>query len=629
MSFTWHDIWRLVKRWWWLVILSVTVAATSSYRASQSVTPLYSTKATLMIGRVMQDPNPSQADFATGQQLAMTYAQMVRRQPVLQGAIDNLGLQMNWGALAGRVNAWNVPRTQLLEISVVDSNPQRAAALADAIAEQLILLSPATPSGISEANQAFSRQQLDDLRDKIEDAEKEVVRLTEELDAAVSALQIQDFQGQIRLVETKISGWQSTYSQLLTSLQGGEINVLTIVDDASLPRNPISPNVTMNVLLAVAIGLALAVGAVLLIEFVDDTLRIDDPNTESVMGLPLLGSVPRIAGGRCDPRSSEMEMIRQLRTKILLSSPSGRLKSLLVTSPQPQDGKTVVSSNLGVAMAGGGTRAVLVDADLRSPVLHEWFDQPNLAGLVDLLEADATHWQQLLPQLLRDTHVPGLKLLSAGHMPLDPSILLASPNMAALLELLSEQFDTVILDSPPMLAAADATILAMLAEGTLLVASPERTGRRALRHAGESLRSRENVQLVGIALNRTSLGRYAYPYYRPGAVEKPSLFRRIPMIGRPKDPDLISVAEASGMLGVREDTVKRWCQEGRLPAVKKGFRWWVRQDELLDARLDQLMTTNDLEQETPGGSDGRPISERTSRATTSATSKHSKQGPRG
>lgn len=101
------------------------------------------------------------------------------------------------------------------------------------------------------------------------------------------------------------------------------------------------------------------------------------------------------------------------------------------------------------------------------------------------------------------------------------------------------------------------------------------------------------------------------------------------MIGRPKDPDLISVAEASGMLGVREDTVKRWCQEGRLPAVKKGFRWWVRQDELLDARLDQLMTTNDLEQETPGGSDGRPISERTSRATTSATSKHSKQGPRG
>ena len=629
MSFTWHDIWRLVKRWWWLVILSVTVAATSSYRASQSVTPLYSTKATLMIGRVMQDPNPSQADFATGQQLAMTYAQMVRRQPVLQGAIDNLGLQMNWGALAGRVNAWNVPRTQLLEISVVDSNPQRAKALADAIAEQLILSSPANPSGISQDDQAFSRQQLDDLKGKIEDAEEEAGLLTEELDAAISARQIQDLQNQIQVLEIKISGWQSTYSQLLTSLQGGEVNVLTIFEEASLPRYPISPNVRMNVLLAVAIGLALAAGAVLLIEFADDTLRISDPNTESVMGLPLLGSVPRIPGGRCDPRSPEMEMIRQLRTNVLLSSPSGRLKSLLVTSPQPQDGKSVIASNLGVAMAGGGARVVLVDADLRSPTLHEWFDQPNLAGLTDLLEADTEHCEQLLPQMLRDTRVPGLKLISAGHLPLDPSILLASRKMAALLELLSEQFDQVILDSPPMLAAPDATILAMLAEGTLLVASPERTSRRAMRQTRESLRSREEIRLIGIGLNRTSLGRYAYPYYRPGAASERRLSHRIPVIGRPKDPDLISVAEASAILGVRQDTVKRWCKEGRLPAVKQGFRWWVRQDELLGTQLDPLMTISDSELETPGGSDGRPISERPARAPTSSTSTRPKVGPRG
>jgi Mrp family chromosome partitioning ATPase len=163
--------------------------------------------------------------------------------------------------------------------------------------------------------------------------------------------------------------------------------------------------------MAALAGLALAIGAVLLIEFADDTLRVDDPGIESVMGLPLLGTVPRIEGGRCEPRSPEAEIIRHLRTKVLLSSTDGRLRSLLITSPQPQEGKTVVIANLAVAMAGGGARVVLVDADLRAPALHEWFDQPNMAGLADLLAADQPRSEEMLPQLLRATHVPGLSLL--------------------------------------------------------------------------------------------------------------------------------------------------------------------------------------------------------------------------
>ena len=600
MSFTWYDIWRLAKRWWWLVALSVAVASVSSYWASQSVTPLYYTNATLMIGSVMQDPNPNQADIYTGQQLAVTYAQMARRKTVLQGAIDSLGLQMYWGALAGRVNASIVPRTQLLEISVVDSSPPRAKALADAIAQQLILLSPSTPSGITQEEQAFSRQQLDDLKLKIEGAEEEVKQLREELDAAVSARQIQDLQSQLQVLELKVSGWQSTYSQLLTSLQGGEVNVLTIVDEASTPTYPISPNVKMNVMLAAAIGLALAAGAILLIEFADDTLRIDDPNTESVLGLPILGTVPRIPSGHCEPRSPEAELIRQLRTQVLLASANGRVRSLVVTSSQPGDGKTVTTANLGVAMAGGGSKVVLVDADLRSPALHEWFDQPNLAGLADLLQADTEQIEQLLPQLLRDSSVPGLSVLSAGHLPLDPSILLASPNMATLLEQLLEQFDLVIFDSPPLLAAPDATVLSIMAQGTLLVSSPERSSRRALRRTRDTLQSREDIKIIGVALNRTSLGRYAYPYtYLDPAMmrQQPAglmgrltgALASLPVIGRPPDPDLISPSEAAAILGVRRRTVERWCSEGRLPAFKQGFRWWIRREELQSTVLDHLM----------------------------------------
>jgi succinoglycan biosynthesis transport protein ExoP len=621
MSFTWQDIRRLVKRWWWLAVLAVTVASISSYRASQSATPLYYTKATLMIGRAMQDPNPNQADLWIGQELAVTYAQMAQRQPVLQAAIDSLGLQVDWGALAGRVNASIVARTQLLEIHVVDSNPQRAKALADAIAEQLVLLSPANPSGISQDDQAFARQQLDDLKVKIEDAKEESKQLKEELDAAISARQIQDLQSQVQVLELKISGWQSTYSQLLVSLQGGEANVLTFLEEASVPTNPISPRVKTNVLLAAAIGLALATGAVALMEFADDTLRIDDPNTESVLGLPLLGTVPSIADGRCEPRSSEAEVIRQLRTNVLLASPNGHWTSLLVSSPQPKEGKTVLTANLGVAMAGGGARVMLVDADMRSPALHEWFDQPNLAGLADLLAADRSQYEHLLPQLMRNTHVPGLSFISAGHLPLDPSILLASSNMAALLELLSEQFDLVIFDSPPMLAAPDATILAMLAEGTLLVFSPDRTSRRAVRQLRDSLKSRSDVHVAGVVLNRVSLGRYAYPYsyrqeralqqeYKIGLVRRlANALSVLPLIGQPPDPDLISLSRAATILGVRQDTVKRWCQEGRLPAVKQGLRWWVRQDELQSTALDRLMVGRSSDTQVHNSSDGRSTPE--------------------
>jgi len=597
MSFSWQEIWRLIKRWWWLAILSVIVAAVSSYRASQSVTPLYYSKSTLMIGRVMQDPNPNQADLSTGQQLAATYVQMAKRKPVLQGAIDSLGLQMNWGDLAGRVNAWLVPRTQFLEIGVVDSNPQRAKALADAIAEQLVLLSPANPSGISQDEQAFASQQLENLKVKIEDAEEEIRQLQEELDAAISARQIQDLQNQIQVLESKISGWQSTYSQLLTTLQGGDVNALTIFEDASLPGRPIGTNVRMNVLLAAAIGFALATGAVLLIEFADDTLRIDEHGSESIMRLPLLGTVPRINGPRYDPRSPEAEMFRQLRTKVLLSLPGGDLKSLLITSPQPGDGKTSVASNLAVTMAAGGARVVVVDADLRSPSLHERFDQPNLTGLADLLNADKIQYEPLLPHLLQDTHVPSLSLLPAGRPPLDPSILLASPRMATLLEFLANQFDFVVLDSPPLLVSPDATLLGRLAQGTLLVLTPDKTSRRATLQATEILKSREDIHIIGVALNRISLKRRAYPYYyRQETASQRGYVARLlnkltkavfslPVIGRRADPDLISLSEAAMMLGVHRDTVKRWCQLGRLPAVRKGLRWWVKRDKLQDTLL--------------------------------------------
>src|SRR5690554_4463385 len=258
---------EIVRKWLWLVVLAVGIAAGASLVASLMATPLYTTKTTLMVGRVTQNPDPSSMEINTGQQLAATYAQLSVREPVLKGAIDSLGLNINWESLRNRVRANVIPQTHLLEINVIDSDPYRAKLLADAIAQQLILQSPTMDESITQEQLAFTRQLMDELQRKIEDAQQESILLNQELDAANSARAIQDLQNQINVLETKMNNWQNTYSQLLASLQGGNVNALSVIEEASIPRRPFSPDVVMNVALAAVIGLLLAVGGIFLIEY--------------------------------------------------------------------------------------------------------------------------------------------------------------------------------------------------------------------------------------------------------------------------------------------------------------------------------------------------------------------------
>ena len=231
---------KVVLRWWWLIVLSVAVAAGSTYYTTRLQPSIYRTKTTLMIGRTLESANPDYGSIYMGEQLAQTYAQLVRREPVLRGAVESLGLDMSWTDLAASVSTTLVPNTQLLEISVIDTNPQRAKALADALAQQLILLTPQARNAQSEET-AFAQEQMAELKAKIEQAKKDIDSLTQERDAAVSARRIQDLESQIRALESKVSDWQSTYSQLLVFVRGGDVNVITVVEEAAVPSGPLAP----------------------------------------------------------------------------------------------------------------------------------------------------------------------------------------------------------------------------------------------------------------------------------------------------------------------------------------------------------------------------------------------------
>ena len=202
---------NIIWKWLWLIVLAMLIAAGASYLASRAAMRIYQTKTTLLVGQGTQNVNLNSYDLYIGQQLAQTYAELVRREPVLKGVVETLGLNRDWTSLAGQVSARAVPNTQLVEVSVVDSDPYRAKVIADAVAQQLIRQSPANPNALSPDQAKFTKAQLEDLQQKIQNAQTDSDRLHQELDASNSARQIQNLNNQIDLLDQRVTDWQNTY----------------------------------------------------------------------------------------------------------------------------------------------------------------------------------------------------------------------------------------------------------------------------------------------------------------------------------------------------------------------------------------------------------------------------------
>lgn len=514
-------------KWNWLVVLATVIALISSYWATARMPRIYRTSTTLMVGRFIQVSDPSAQDFYTSQQLAQSYVQMVRRGPILKATVDALGLSIGWQGLAGQVSASPVAGTQLLQISVTDTDPQRAKILADEIGHQLILQSP-TPAEQEQAqHRQFVNQQLESLQAKIQAAEDQIEKLQKQLDLQTSARAIQDTQNQIGVLEQKITTWQSNYSSLLDFYKGSRTNYLSVVEPATVSTTPVSPKVKMNLLLAASIGFLLAAAGAYLLEYLDDTIKTGD-DVDRVLTLPTLGAITRIRGihepsdnlvAMQHPRSPITEAYRVLRTNIQfssLSNPStglgtGPSARLLVTSAGPGEGKTTTACNLAVTMAQAGKRVILTDTDLRRPSIHRFFGVPNQFGLTSLLlDGDLS-----VEDALIESTVSGLRLLPSGPLPPNPAELLGSEPMKRLVDQLKELADVIIFDSPPALAVADATILGSLCSGVVLVVDAGRTRSDMVQRGKETL-EQVGLKVLGVVLNRLSTrraGGYYYYYY--------------------------------------------------------------------------------------------------------------------
>jgi capsular exopolysaccharide synthesis family protein len=340
---------------------------------------------------------------------------------------------------------------------------------------------------------------------------------------------------------------EQLYQALLARVK--EVNIagtmvpsnVAVIDSGRLPDKPFSPKTSRNLTLAAILGLILGVGLAFLLEHLDNSIQsVDD--LERACSLPSLGLVPLLSGngrmslnrrerskemgiwrylpyfqrsGRDDgktgdidlvvykqPQSMVSEAISHVYSSIMLSTSGRPPGAIMVTSPNPGDGKTTLASNLASSYALNERRVVLIDCDLRKPKLHKIFHLDSQPGLSNYLTGSAT-----LDEILRPTAIPNLIIITAGAKPPNPTNLVNSETFKELLTQLRERFHHIIIDTPPVLGFADARFVSVLVDGVLLVTRHNITHKSAGRLANQLLSS---APVLGAVLN--CVGYYGHPY---------------------------------------------------------------------------------------------------------------------
>jgi len=579
---------RLILRWWWLLAVSAVVPMVVSYYFTSEQLDLYQAKATLMVGTSLQNPNPDPWQLNLSNTLAAAYAELVGQNPVTEAVIERLGLQRTPAQLAAQIRTRIYSGAQLLEIQVTDTNPEAAALIANALADELIRRSPAS-KGSDPEQQEFIRGQLEELQAKIEGVSKQIDALAASLSELTSAAEIQDAQDRIAALEEVRSLYQSSYADLFVSYRAESPNVVSLFDPALVPQWPMPSKTKLIVAVSGVAGFGLALIAIFLMEYLDTSLRWEENGLQPTLDLPVLGTIPRVSRNRASlsntPLSPLSAGMHAMQANLFLIRPDQPFRTLLLTSPSPSEGKSFVLVNLAMMLASAGNRVIAVDADMHRPLLHELFDRPNITGLASVLNAQETDREDLCSVPLQETGFENLYLLSAGRSLVDPVALLTSSRFSVLLEHLKAQADVILIDSPPVLSSPDATVLAMLVEGTILVVSVGLTKRELLSQARDRLIAQRGVNLLGLAVNRVRPGgsRYDHSAGRGAEESKPRT--------RGGDEARLTLREAAVCLGVRTPVVRRWGKMGRLRMSRSGLSMRVSRDDV--ERLAQSQTSGE------------------------------------
>ena len=300
----------------------------------------------------------------------------------------------------------------------------------------------------------------------------------------------------------------------LSVASNSRANNVRVIDRAEVPQAPLSAGGRRTWIMAFLVGLVLAVGVAFGLDYMNDTIKTPE-DVSRRLKLPFLGLVPSVRGDRHPVLTSAHvphdfgEAFRSLRTSLISRYPGDGTKIVVVTSAQPLEGKTTTAANIAMALAYGGSRVLLVDADMRRPGLHRPLRLTNERGLSQVLIGQAR-----VRDVIQRTIDPNLLAITAGRTPPNPSELLASERMKTLLANLSHgPFDWIIVDTPPVLAVTDAVILAPGVSGVTFVIGAEMTRRRLAERAIETITA-SHPKMTAVVLNKVDFARNKYYYSR-------------------------------------------------------------------------------------------------------------------
>lgn len=491
---------RPLMKWWRLLVVVTGLAAMASIISVQFQPDLYESRTTLMIGRTILDPNPDSGQIYIAQQLASIYADMANRERVRADTMK--ALNINWlPAYQARV----VPNTQLIEIRVTDSNPERAKVIADELANQVVSQSPSLNDATAGQRQEFIKQQLSSLEIQISDTTNKIDELQKSLVGLKSASQIARTEAEINQLADKLTTLRNSYANLLANTQEGALNILSVFEPANLPTSTVGTNKILIIILASMVGFVLSAGAAYLLEYLDRSIKTTK-DVERIFNYPVIGylSVMPDDGNNAThvlthPNSVVTESFRLLQSNLEFFQAYNSAKTILITSPMQGNGKTTIAVNLAISLAMSGQKTVLVDSDLRRPAVHMALEIEKSPGLSDIIRSKKKVVEAT--RSLKDTNI---EVITAGDVPSNVTEVVGSKRIAEILAGLKEDFETIVIDAPP-LVISDSYSLASKVDGVILVLEQGQTREEQAKVIKEQL-NRAGARVIGVVFNRITEG---------------------------------------------------------------------------------------------------------------------------
>lgn len=442
---------RIVRRWIVLISFAPILAGAAGGITSFLLPPVYEAQVSLLVRPSQPLSSDQTVQALTSDQISHTYARLMTEPPLLEQVITDLHLNTTTDALDKQITVVPEVNTTILDVKVQNHDP----ALARDIANTLIA----------------------------------------------------DFLQEIKQIEATENATPTVQSH----------DNLVIVAPATKPTRPVFPNVPLNVVVALLAGLLLGLGIAFLLDYMDQSIKTDEDLAEA--GLLSIGHIPYVQTGRgrraelltlsASAETPAAEAYRSLRTNVLFTGVDRQIRTIVLTSALPGEGKSRTAANLSIVLAQAGYKTLLVDCDFRRPSQHRLFGRVTNHGLANLILKDKAEDDVIHPI----AEVPGLWLLPSGPTPPNPSELLGSGRMQELMSQFRQSFQYIIIDTPPVNLVTDATVVAARSDLVLVVTEQAGTSVQAVKHAQLAL-ERVAAHVAGGILNKVKAqpGEYGSKY---------------------------------------------------------------------------------------------------------------------